>query len=114
MVNVVCKPCICCGKRAEVQLTDREYFKWSNGLPLDVAVPRLSMDDRELLITGTHAKCWETMFPEEAAEGLGPDCEPDCEECAKHEAFLDDPITVAYGVGSEMAPLFKHDCPRVN
>lgn len=103
MIKVRCLPCPVCGLRGEVQLTDREFTRWRDGAPLDSAVPRLSDDERELLITGTHGDCWDKMFQDEDVE---------CSECDKHEAFLDDPMTVFYGIGSEMAPMFKHRCPR--
>ena len=39
------------------------YIRWSElGVEIQVALPELDEDQRELLITGTHAHCWERMF----------------------------------------------------
>jgi hypothetical protein len=87
-----------------VEVTEEGYYRWQKGQMVQDAFPRMSADQIELLVTGTHPKCWESIFPEEEDDY--------CEGCEKAEAFLDDPITIAYGLGGEMLPLFKHTCKR--
>lgn len=104
-MKILCPPCIVCKKRAEIEVSDEGYHRWAVlGQLAQTAFPNMSDDERELLITGTHPKCWDQIFPEEELE---------CEGCQKAEAFLDDPMTIALGVGSEMLPLFKHKCSNV-
>lgn len=59
---VACKPCPECGKRGQVVVDEQAYFDWKNGMLIQDAMPNLSADERELLITGTHPACWEAMF----------------------------------------------------
>ena len=56
--------------------------------------PELSASDREVLVSGTHAKCWEEMWPQDddAAAPTGVPCaecgEPSEYECAACDAPL--------------------------
>jgi len=45
------------------------YERWkSRTVDIQDALPSLSADERELLMTGTHAHCWEKMWgPDDAA-----------------------------------------------
>jgi hypothetical protein len=45
------------------------YIRWSEmGENIQDALPELDADQRELLMTGTHAHCWEKMWgPDDAA-----------------------------------------------
>lgn len=61
--HVECKPCTFCGKKAVVVMTDDEYRRFSSGLSVQEALPSWPANQRELLLTGTHAECWEAMFP---------------------------------------------------
>jgi hypothetical protein len=38
---------------------------WQAGEIIQVAFPDMSIDDREILISGTHPACWNKLFPEE-------------------------------------------------
>jgi hypothetical protein len=39
------------------------YLRWSElGEHIQDALPELDADQRELLMTGTHAHCWQTMW----------------------------------------------------
>jgi hypothetical protein len=63
-VNVVAPPCPVCGQRGTLHGVDAlGYVRWSElGEPVQTALPGLDADQRELLMTGTHAHCWETLF----------------------------------------------------
>ena len=63
-MNVVTPPCVVCKERGMLEGVDAlGYIRWSElGVEIQVALPELDEDQRELLITGTHAHCWERMF----------------------------------------------------
>lgn len=61
-VSVVCDQC----KRMFAVLVEPEDMeKWRNGALIQNAMPYLSADDRELLISKTCGKCFEELFEEE-------------------------------------------------
>jgi len=63
-------PCIHCHQFRPVILDGSEYFAYFNrGIPVAQAFPTLSLDQRELLITGTHPQCWDALFADEDDEG---------------------------------------------
>jgi hypothetical protein len=61
---VYTRPCVMC--RMPAILTDVDphgYAAWKElGWNIQDALPELSADERELLMTGTHAHCWEKMW----------------------------------------------------
>ena len=63
-VTVVCQPCSVCGERSVLDGIDPlEHLLWRDfGKPVQDAFPNLDADQRELLISGTHAHCWERLF----------------------------------------------------
>ena len=63
-MTVVCQTCVVCKKRAELHDVDAlGYMEWSQfGRPIQDALPDLDADQRELLISGTHAHCWQRLF----------------------------------------------------
>jgi hypothetical protein len=38
---------------------------WKEGMLIQDAMPELSADERQLLISGTCGKCWDKMFQED-------------------------------------------------
>jgi hypothetical protein len=45
---------------------DRQAVEsWQGGELIQNAFPDMTMGDRELLISGTHAACWDKLFPRE-------------------------------------------------
>ena len=64
-IAVKTKTCTVCGKY-EVWILDRAAVEsWQAGEYIQNAFPEMSMQDREILITGTHPACWDKLFPEE-------------------------------------------------
>lgn len=59
--------CRVCGNTGLVENVDAlGFIRWSElGEPIQTALPELDEDQRELLITGTHAHCWERLFGED-------------------------------------------------
>lgn len=70
MVTITTNPCPVCGKRSEVEVDEQAARKWASGMLAQDAFPEMSKDTRELLITGTHPKCWDELFPEDYAGEL--------------------------------------------
>ena len=59
------KPCGVCDQY-EVWSLDREAVtRWQEGETIQDAFPDMSAGDREILISGTHAACWDKLFPGE-------------------------------------------------
>lgn len=64
---VITPECRVCGSRGELDGVDPlGFIRWSElGEPVQTALPQLDDDQRELLITGTHAHCWQVLFGED-------------------------------------------------
>ena len=62
---VTTKPCPLCQQTSKLEVPTEGYNEWRRGEHVQHALPELSADDRELLITGCHPKCWDKMFAEE-------------------------------------------------
>lgn len=68
MATVITKPCMLCKGTEEVELTDEEVALLDQGELIQVALVNRDEDFRELILTGTHPECWNSMFPEEDEE----------------------------------------------
>ena len=66
-MDVMTKPCRMCGNNGWVFGVDsRGYMRWNDGeADIQDALPGLDADQRELLMSGTHAHCWEQMWGKE-------------------------------------------------
>lgn len=62
------KPCHVCGNYELWSLNRKAVESWQSGEYIQNAFPDMSMEDREVLITGTHPACWNKLFPEEEGE----------------------------------------------
>lgn len=62
------QPCPVCQKVSTVELDYAAAVAWRNGMHVQDAFPDMPMDEREILITGTHPACWDILFPEEEDE----------------------------------------------
>jgi hypothetical protein len=64
-IEVTSKPCPSCGGTTKIVVNRDGYLAWSRGDTLiQRAMPELSADDRERLITGFCTPCWDEMFAE--------------------------------------------------
>lgn len=61
-VNVETPQCVVCGKRGRVVMDRSDYERWRAGELLQYAARSLSADEREQLLTGTHALCWYSLM----------------------------------------------------
>ena len=64
-VSIVVK-CPKCQESDNVVVSYSGFKKWQNGtLPIQIALPELSISDREKLMTGWCDKCWDSILGEE-------------------------------------------------
>jgi hypothetical protein len=82
--------CMLCGKPVELAGLDPDalaLFLARRGPMVQDAFPQLSASEREVLVSGSHAECFEDAFPEDDADaGLGEvypsdyDPGPECDD----------------------------------
>ena len=68
MTAVVAVPCRLCNEVADLTVNIEGFVAWQGGKLIQEALPELSADQRELLISGTCDKCWNEMFPSDEEE----------------------------------------------
>jgi hypothetical protein len=57
------KTCMHCGEQTDFCLSQDEYEKlYLQGQYIQDVFPLLNKSERELMISGTHPRCWEEMF----------------------------------------------------
>jgi hypothetical protein len=63
-MNVVTRKCVVCKQNGMLEDVDAlGFLRWSElGEDIVTALPELDADQRELLISGTHAHCWEILW----------------------------------------------------
>lgn len=54
--------CIECKKIYKVTVPDRGFVKWQNGMHIQDAMPEVSVDDRELLMSHMCGTCFDKIF----------------------------------------------------
>lgn len=59
---VTCRPCSVCGESARLAVDAAAYGRWLAGAYVQDAFPAMPVDDRELLVSGTHPDCWDSLF----------------------------------------------------
>jgi hypothetical protein len=57
-----------CHKVSQIEVDADAFRFWRGGTHIQTAFPEMSAPERERLKTGTHPKCWDTMFG-----GMGDD-----------------------------------------
>ena len=62
-VEVVTR-CPMCGRANYVAVNEMNYLDWQDGALAQHAFPYLSVDEREMLISGICPTCWANMFGE--------------------------------------------------
>jgi hypothetical protein len=65
VIEVLCRPCTVCGERSVVSMDESAHRRWVDGAPLQEVCPEMSTDERELLISGTHGPCWDSLFDDD-------------------------------------------------
>ena len=72
------RPCPGCGREHAVRLSTAGLMAWKKGVPIQVALPDLSDDDREALLTGLCASCWDAATDEDGCDPGDDEERPDC------------------------------------
>jgi len=69
-ISVATGKCMCCGEGGSVVVPKAEWEKWDkgNGPFIQVAMPSVSADIREQILTGTHPACWDAMWADMEVE----------------------------------------------
>jgi hypothetical protein len=63
-ISVQCR-CPLCGGLSVVFCNRVGYDAWCGGVFIQKALPELTADEREMLMTGYCRGCWNKMFPED-------------------------------------------------
>jgi len=64
-IVVKTKTCTVCDQYEVWSLDRKAVENWQEGENIQSAFPDMSAGDREILISGTHAACWDKLFPGE-------------------------------------------------
>ena len=65
-LNVQCRVC---ENWESMEVESADYKNWQEGRLIQDALPYLTTDQRELLISATCGTCWDDMFWEEDEDG---------------------------------------------
>lgn len=68
--------CPRCHRASELKVDRAGHEAWQAGAHIQNAFPLMSADQREMLLTGTHPRCWDLMFAE--PEEIDPDAPREC------------------------------------
>jgi hypothetical protein len=66
MMDVICE-CPFCGKTYDVKVPVDGYLAWANGKTIQEAMPNISAEVRESLISGLCSSCQKEFFIEDEA-----------------------------------------------
>lgn len=61
-VETVTVSCRHCERRFDLTVSTAGLIAWQNGMLIQNALPELTADERELLISRTCGECWDKMF----------------------------------------------------
>lgn len=62
LVQVTTPRCFVCKQGGTISVPFSEYEEWQRGVLIQEAMPLVSVDAREQLISGTHPGCWESLY----------------------------------------------------
>jgi hypothetical protein len=66
--EVKTRPCIVCNQASLIELELDRVERWIAGEHVQNVWPEMSPGEREMLITGTHPKCWDSIFEDDLEE----------------------------------------------
>jgi hypothetical protein len=61
-IQIVTPPCPSCGATSTVEVPVGGFTAWKQGELIQRALPGLTKDQRETLMTGFHPACWNKVF----------------------------------------------------
>ena len=62
MVTVTTPPCIVCDRVSHMRVPLTGHIMRMDGETTQVAFPNMPAEKREMLISGTHPVCWDSLF----------------------------------------------------
>lgn len=62
MKNIRTPQCPLCHKSGDIEVSNTSYDSWKSGIAIQKALPELSSEIREQIISGTHPECWTNIF----------------------------------------------------
>ncbi len=62
MKKSIKKECICCKDKVIFEVDESDYQDWLNGKHAQNSFPYLSVNEREILISGICGKCFDKMM----------------------------------------------------
>ena len=62
--TTVTKHCPFCHKMNTLIVSTEGLRKWQAGTTIQSAFPKMSVNDRELMISGICPSCWSNVFPD--------------------------------------------------
>ena len=60
--EAIIKNCPFCYENSEILLNADDLAKWRKGYLVQDAFPYLRIDDREMILTGSHTECWDNQL----------------------------------------------------
>lgn len=57
--------CILCNKHVRFQVSETGYLNWTNGMNIQDALPEISTDKREMMLTNICGICFDRTFNDE-------------------------------------------------
>ena len=73
MLGLLEPTCRKCGTTVQIHVIGPDYDRWKSGELIQNAMPYLTPDEREILISGTCGPCFDRMFGEGDDEEYGDD-----------------------------------------
>ena len=61
-IDCISRTCRSCGESISLMVNGQDVVDWQGGKYIQDAMPYLSADERELLISGTCGPCFDKMF----------------------------------------------------
>lgn len=52
-------------RSVNINITKEQYNKWVSGMTIQVAMPNITADEREFIMSGITREEWDLYFPEE-------------------------------------------------
>lgn len=79
-IEITTISCIACDEESTVEVPQEEYDKWENGTYVQDVFKSLTDNERELLVSGIHERCWEYILDGDEEDDVEPESDSDEEE----------------------------------
>lgn len=64
-IVVIDRHCLLCGRPSSVEVPAHQYEEYQRGSKVQHAFPDIPADQREVIISGVHPRCFDKAFKEE-------------------------------------------------